>query len=73
VLIEELDVHPDEPEVKGKGGKRKGTQRENLPKPSTSKPGGPAPTAATSKPAKFSNITKVEEKTRQRELKLAQL
>lgn len=78
-LTEELDAHPDEPEVKGKGGKRKGTQRKNPPKPGTSKPAGPAPTAAASKPAKktklaeFSDIAKLEEKTRQRELELAQL
>ncbi|KAJ6552893.1 hypothetical protein B0H19DRAFT_1155192 [Mycena capillaripes] len=81
---EELSVQPDEPEAKGKGGKGKGgngkgTQRKNPPKPGNSKPAGPAPTAATSKPAKktklaeFSDIAKLEEKTRQREIELAQL
>ncbi|KAJ6559698.1 hypothetical protein B0H19DRAFT_1260397 [Mycena capillaripes] len=54
---EELSVQPDEPEAKGKGGERKegngkGTQRKNPPKPGNSKPAGPAPTAAASKPAK---------------------
>ncbi|KAJ7916580.1 hypothetical protein B0H13DRAFT_2448116 [Mycena leptocephala] len=74
---EDDDAGVDEPKFKAKAKVTK-TQPKNSTKPSTSKPAAPVPAPAP-KPAKktklaeFSDIAKNEEKTRQKELELAQL
>ncbi|KAJ7939056.1 hypothetical protein B0H13DRAFT_2301266 [Mycena leptocephala] len=74
---EDDDARVDEPKVKAKAKATK-TQPNNSAKPGTSKPAAPVPAPAP-KPAKktklaeFSDIAKNEEKTRQKELELAQL